>query len=137
MDLDGSLGGFNTRFIACTNAGEVVNSVRNGNNLGGSDNKPYRVMRKYWTDSSAAGGVSEKFTYQMPVGIRLNGSDQMAFAMECFTGSIGSPVHYVSVVYSPASGEWDYLEGSEIGPTGSNLENFTRGIRPYLVQFKS
>lgn len=100
-------------------------------------NKPYRVMRKYWTDSSAAGGVSEKFTYQMPVGIRLNGSDQMAFAMECITGSVSSPVHYVSVVYSPESGEWDYLEGNETGPSGSNLENFTRGIRPYLVQFKS
>lgn len=100
-------------------------------------NKPYRVMRKYWTDSSAAGGVSEKFTYQMPVGIRLNGTDQMAFAMECITGSVSSPVHYVSVVYSPESGEWKYLEGNETGPSGENLENFTRGIRPYLVQFAS
>ena len=100
-------------------------------------NKPYRVMRKYWTDSSAAGGVSEKFTYQMPVGIRLNGSNQMAFAMECVTGTVSSPVHYVSVVYSPESGEWDYLEGNETSPSGNNLENFTKGIRPYLLQFPS
>ena len=100
-------------------------------------NKPYRVMRKYWTDSSNAGGVSEKFTYQMPVGIRLNGSDQMAFAMECVTGSVASLTHYVSVVYSPESGEWDYLEGNETGPSGNNLENFTKGIRPYLLQFPS
>ena len=94
-------------------------------------------MRKYWTDSSNTGGISEKFTYQMPVGIRLNGSDQMAFAMECVTGSVGLPVHYVSVVYSPESGKWDYLEGNETGPSGNNLENFTKGIRPYLLQFPS
>lgn len=100
-------------------------------------NKPYRVMRKYWTDSSNAGGLSEKFTYQMPVGIRLNGSNQMAFAMECITGSVGSPTHHISVVYSPESGQWKYLEGNEVGPAGNNLENFTKGIRPYLLQFPS
>jgi len=95
------------------------------------------VMRKYWTDSSGAGGVPEKFTYQMPVGIRLNGSDQMAFAMECITGTVGAPTHHVSVVYSPESGQWKYLEGNEVGPSGNNLENFTKGIRPYLLQFAS
>lgn len=100
-------------------------------------NKPYRVMRKYWTDSSNTGGISEKFTYQMPVGIRLNGLDQMAFAMECISGSVGSPAHHVSVVYSPESGQWKYLEGNEVGPAGNNLENFTKGIRPYLLQFPS
>lgn len=116
----------------------MVYSTDGGNNWAPTPgNKPYRVMRKYWTDSSAAGGVSEKFTYQMPVGIRLNGSNQMAFAMECVTGTVSSPVHYVSVVYSPESGEWDYLEGNETGPSGNNLENFTKGIRPYLLQFPS
>ena len=103
----------------------------------GPGNKPYRVMRKFWEDADKVGDVSQKFTYQMPVGIRLNGSEQMAFSMECVSGSISAIKHYVSVVYSPVSGNWQHLEGSEIGPTGNNLENFTAGTGPYLVQFPS
>lgn len=103
----------------------------------GPGNKPYRVMRKLWEDASNTGGVSYKFTYQMPVGIRLNGMDQMAFSMECCSNSISALQHYVSVVYSPVSGGWKHLEGAEIGPTGDNLENFVKAAAPYLVQFPS
>lgn len=103
----------------------------------GPGKKPYRVMRKLWADASNIGGIHEKFTYQMPVGIRLNGTDRMAFSMECCSNSISALKHYVSVVYSPESGEWRHLEGNEIGPTGENLENFVQAAAPYLVQFPS
>lgn len=103
----------------------------------GPGHKPYRVMRKLWEDASNTGGIHEKFTYQMPVGIRLNGTDRMAFSMECCANSISALKHYVSVVYSPESGEWKHLEGMETGPSGENLENFVQAAAPYLVQFPS
>lgn len=99
---------------------------------------PWRVMRKKWTDQDAVGGFDWKFTYQMPVGIRLNGMDKMAFSMECVTSRVkGAQTHAISVVYSPDDGKWVHLQGEEIGPTGENLENFLNGTAPYLGQFRS
>lgn len=101
---------------------------------------PYRVMRKKWHDSANLGGFDWKYTYQMPVGIRLNNSKKMAFSMECITGrtSGGGVSHAMSVVYSPDDGNWVHLQGEEIGPTGENLEDFVTGATgPYLIQCPS
>lgn len=99
---------------------------------------PWRVMRKKWTDQDAVGGFDWKYTYQMPVGIRLNGMDKMAFSMECVASRVsGVLTHAISVVYSPDDGKWVHLQGEEIGPTGKNLENFLSGTAPYLGQFRS
>ena len=102
--------------------------------LGG---KPYRVIRKMWTDVSNRGGVQQKYTYQMPVGITLNGSSQMAFALETVEGSIGNLNHKIAVVYSPSNGVWDHLEGTEVTPVADRLDDIASGICPCLVQFPS
>ena len=99
---------------------------------------PWRVMRKKWTDQDAVGGFDWKYTYQMPVGIRLNGMEKMAFSMECVTSRVnGAQTHAVSVVYSPDDGKWVHLQEEEVGPTGENLEDFLSGTGPYLGQFRS
>ncbi|MBQ2113160.1 MAG: hypothetical protein II194_08075 [Bacteroidales bacterium] len=37
LDMDGNTGSYNTKFTDCTNAGEVINSVRNGHNFKSQD----------------------------------------------------------------------------------------------------
>ena len=116
----------------------MIESYDNGKTwTPGLGNKPYRVMRKLWTDASNRGGIQNKFTYQMPVGVILNGSSQMAFALETVEGSIGNLDHKIAVVYSPSNGVWDHLEGSEVTPMADRLDDIASGIGPCLVQFPS
>lgn len=98
-------------------------------------NEPYRVMRKTW--------YSEKddkyfFTDQMPVGIILNGSKRMAFAMEDVASRDLSnrQTYFISIVYSPEDGQWVYLSGDNVADC-ERLDNFVSGGGPYLVQFPS
>ncbi|MBQ2113158.1 MAG: exo-alpha-sialidase [Bacteroidales bacterium] len=100
-------------------------------------NKAFRVMRKLWVDASNRGGVQKKFTYQMPVGVILNGSSQMAFALECVEGSIGKLDHKVAVVHSSADGKWNDLQGDETTPAANRQDDLASGIGPCLVQFPS
>lgn len=73
----------------------------------------------------------------MPVGIILNGSSQMAFALECVEGTIGNLDHKVAVVHSSADGSWNYLQGNETTPASDRQDNLASGIGPCLVQFPS
>lgn len=96
--------------------------------------EPIRVMRNSWVDADSG---SSKFTWQMPVGVVLAGGSRKAFALESVTGRLSSPVHYISIAYSPESGVWTPLEGSSVGPMTDAQVNFTRGTAPSLVQFPS
>ena len=100
-------------------------------------NKAFRVMRKFWVDASNRGGVQNKFTYQMPVGVILNGSSRMAFALECVEGSIGNLDHKIAVVHSSSDGSWKNLQGEETTPASDRQDNLASGIGPCLVQFPS
>ena len=97
--------------------------------------EPYRVMRKKW--------YSEKddtyfYTDQMAVGIKLNGTSQLAFAVECVDSRdmSNAQTYSSSVVYSPENGQWDYLEGDEEASC-SRLDKAGSGGAPYLLQFHS
>lgn len=98
-------------------------------------NEPYRVMRKKW--------YSEKddayfYTDQMAVGIKLNGTSQLAFAVECVDSRNMSNQEILSssVVYSPENGQWNYLQGDEEAAC-SRQDKLGSGGAPYLVQFHS
>ena len=97
--------------------------------------EPYRVMRKKW--------YSEKddtyfYTDQMAVGIKLNGTSQLAFAVECVDSRNTSNQETLSssVVYSPENGQWTYLQGDEEA-SYSRQDNLGSGGAPYLAQFHS
>ena len=97
--------------------------------------EPYRVMRKKW--------YSEKddtyfYTDQMAVGIKLNGTSQLAFAVECVDSrnTSNQETKSSSVVYSPENGQWNYLQGDEEASC-SRLDKVGDGGAPYLVQFHS
>ena len=97
--------------------------------------EPYRVMRKKW--------YSEKdntyfYTDQMAVGIKLNGTSQLAFAVECVDSRNTSNQETLSssVVYSPENGQWSYLQGDEEASC-SRQDKLGSGGAPYLVQFHS
>ena len=97
--------------------------------------EPYRVMRKKW--------YSEKddtyfYTDQMAVGIKLNGTSQLAFAVECVDSRNTSNQETLSssVVYSPENGQWDYLQGDEEASC-ERQDKVGSGGAPYLVQFHS
>ena len=97
--------------------------------------EPYRVMRKKW--------YSEKddtyfYTDQMAVGIKLNGTSQLAFAVECVDSRNTSNQETLSssVVYSPENGQWNYLQGEEEASC-SRQDKLGDGGAPYLVQFHS
>ena len=97
--------------------------------------EPYRVMRKKW--------FSEKdetyfYTDQMAVGVKLNGSSQLVFAVECVDSRNTSNQETLSssVVYSPENGQWNYLQGEEEASC-SRLDKLGSGGAPYLIQFHS
>ena len=97
--------------------------------------EPYRVMRKKW--------YSEKddtyfYTDQMAVGIKLNGTSQLAFAVECVDSRNTSNQETLSssVVYSPENGQWNYLQGDEEASC-RRQDQLGSGGAPYLVQFHS
>lgn len=96
---------------------------------------PYRVMRKKWhSDKDNA----DFYTYQMPVGVLLNNSSQMAFAMETVDSRDvnNNQTYSLSVVFSPEDGKWNNLQGDEVSTTKA-IEKIASGGGPYLVQFPS
>lgn len=96
---------------------------------------PYRVMRKKWhSDKDNA----DFFTYQMPVGVLLNGTSQMAFAMETVDSRDvnNNQTYSLSVVFSPEDGKWENLQGDAVSQTKA-ISNIASGGGPYLVQFPS
>ena len=98
-------------------------------------NEPYRVMRKkWWSDLNQ----TYFYTDQMAVGIKLNGTSQLAFAVECVDSRNMSNQETLSssVVYSPENGQWNYLQGDEEAAC-SRQDKLGSGGAPYLVQFHS
>lgn len=101
--------------------------------------KPLRVMRKNWWCEDLGRNL---LTDQMPVGIRLNGSDQLAFAMETVTGRVkGKPSFSTSIVFSPEDGKWIPVEDEETSDSPTyrldNVDGNGNASGPYLVQFPS
>lgn len=87
---------------------------------------PYYVIRtKHMKDGKTF------FNDQMPVVIKLNGSNELAAAVEANIGG-----YNISFAYSGEDGEWDKLNVSQEGPVDRNDFAF-EGSAPYLVQFPS
>ena len=101
--------------------------------------KPLRVMRKNWWCEDLGRNL---LTDQMPVGIRLNGTDQMAFAMETVTGRVKNRQSFsTSIVFSPEDGKWIPVEDEETSDSPTyrlnNVDENGNASGPYLVQFPS
>lgn len=101
--------------------------------------KPLRVMRKNWWCEDMGRNL---LTDQMPVGIILNGSDQMAFAMETVTGRVKNRQTFsTSIVFSPEDGKWIPVEDEETSDSPTyrldNVDGNGNASGPYLVQFPS
>lgn len=101
--------------------------------------KPLRVMRKNWWCEDLGRNL---LTDQMPVGIRLNGTDQMAFAMETVTGRVKNKQTFsTSIVFSPEDGKWIPVEDEETSDSPThrldNVDENGNASGPYLVQFHS
>lgn len=101
--------------------------------------KPLRVMRKNWWCEDLGRNL---LTDQMPVGIRLNGTDQMAFAMETVTGRVKNRQTFsTSIVFSPEDGKWIPIEDEETSDSPTyrldNVDENGNASGPYLVQFHS
>ena len=101
--------------------------------------KPLRVMRKNWWCEDLGRNL---LTDQMPVGIRLNGTDQMAFAMETVTGRVKNKQSFSpSIVFSPEDGKWIPVEDEETSDSPTyrldNVDENGNASGPYLVQFHS
>lgn len=101
--------------------------------------KPLRVMRKNWWCEDMGRNL---LTDQMPVGIRLNGTDQMAFAMETVTGRVKNRQSFsTSIVFSPEDGKWIPIEDEETSDSPTyrldNVDENGNASGPYLVQFHS
>ena len=113
--------------------------------LGGN---AYRVMRKHWwNEHPKAGGKFGTpmycYTYQMPVGVILNNTNQFAFAMESAnkrtrSGDSTSDQFSIAIAFSKPDGKWVYFEEGEVLPPEQRIDSLVeRGAAPYLVQFKS
>ena len=101
--------------------------------------KPLRVMRKNWWCEDLGRNL---LTDQMPVGIRLNGTDQLAFAMETVTGRVRNKQTFsTSIVFSPEDGKWIPVEDEETSDSPTYRLDRVNGdgnaAGPYLVQFNS
>ena len=101
--------------------------------------KPWRVMRKKWWCEDLGRYL---LTDQMPVGIRLNGTDQLAFAMETVTGRVKNKQTFsTSIVFSPEDGKWIPVEDEEESDSPTyrldNVDGNGNASGPYLVQFPS
>jgi hypothetical protein len=92
-------------------------------------NEPYRVIRKKFGGQN---GVS-LFTDQMPAVIKLNGSNELAAAMESYNNA---SVYSLSLAYSGEDGQWKHLTVNEEGPADRNNYPFV-GAAPSLAQFPS
>ena len=71
------------------------------------------------------------FNDQMPVVIKLNGSNELAAAVEANIGK-----YNISFAYSGEDGKWDQLSATQEGPVDRNDLAF-EGSAPYLIQFPS
>lgn len=90
--------------------------------------EPYYVIRsKHTIDGKTY------FNDQMPSVIKLNGSNELAAALET-TG--GDNQYNISLAYSGEGGVWKHLAKDEAGPEDRNTKAFS-GAAPYLVQFAS
>ena len=127
-------------WISSSNSGTAMIRSRDGGKTwdpveGG---EPYRVMRSEYYAQAKSRNL---FSDQMPVGVILNGTKQMAFAVEVVKSWTSAKMtHQISVVYSPGDGNWKYLAANE-GVADcrrlDGLDNNSDGIGPYLVQFRS
>ncbi|WP_407681792.1 hypothetical protein [Proteiniphilum propionicum] len=87
---------------------------------------PYYVLRtKHYKDGNTY------FNNQMPCVIKLNGSNELAAALEANIGG-----YHISFAYSGEDGEWNYLNPDEEGPADRHDSAFS-GAAPYMVQFPS
>lgn len=87
---------------------------------------PYYVLRtKHYKDGNIY------FNNQMPCVIKLNGSNELAAALEANIGG-----YHISFAYSGEDGEWNYLNLDEEGPADRHDSAFS-GAAPYMVQFPS
>lgn len=107
----------------------------------------FRVMRKHWWNykpSNSSYGAMYCYTYQMPVGVILNGSKQFAFAMESANQRVAnssggtSDQFSVAIAFSKEDGIWVNLVDDEVLPPEQRIDSLVqRGAAPYLVQFHS
>ena len=108
----------------------------------------YRVMRKHWWNEypksqGKFGTAMYCYTYQMPVGIILNNTNQFAFAMESANkrvknGDSTSDQFSIAIAFSKPDGQWEYFDEGEVLPREQRIDSLVpRGAAPYLVQFKS
>lgn len=89
-------------------------------------NNPYYVIRTKHTKDGKT-----YFNDQMPVAIKLNGTNELAAAVEANIGQ-----YYISLAYSGDDGKWDQLTVTQEGPVDKNDFAF-EGSAPYIVQFPS
>lgn len=100
----------------------------------GLNQTPYRVIRQHWYNSDKGATL---YTDQMPVVVRLNGSDRLAAALESSVSCVNDKTtHTISFAYSDNEGQWPRLEGDETGPA-DRQSNLFDGSAPFLVQFPS
>lgn len=100
----------------------------------GLNQTPYRVIRQHWYNSDKGATL---YTDQMPVVVRLNGSDKLAAALESSVSCVNDKTtHTISFAYSDNEGQWPRLEGDETGPA-DRQSNLFDGSAPFLVQFPS
>ena len=104
---------------------------------------PLRVMRRLWWREDKS---RWQYTDQMPVGIVLNGTDKMAFAVEDVGGPTLGDKYTVSIIHSGDNGEWPNLaesmrwDNSDAEQTDAEFRQDDLGkdaTGPYLIQFKS
>ena len=108
-----------------------------------------RVMRKHWWNEypksqGRFGSPMYCYTYQMPVGVILNNSNQFAFAMESANARTKksddnvSDQFSIAIAFSKPDGKWVYFNEGEVLPREQRIDSVVvRGAAPYLVQFKS
>lgn len=127
-------------WISGSNSGTSMILSKDGGKtwLPGKGEAPHAVMRSQYYSEAKARNL---FTDQMPVGVILNGTKQMAFAMEVVKSYTSSKIlHGISIVYSPEDGNWKYL-ARDTGVASlkrlDGLDDNSDGIGPYLVQFHS
>ena len=108
----------------------------------------YRVMRKQWWNAypkadGVFGSAMNCYTYQMPVGVILNGTSKFAFAMESAverhknSDNTTWDEFEIAIAYSPDDGQWVYMDEGEVTPSSQRMDGVASGVAPYLIQFPS
>lgn len=128
--------------ISSSHSGTVMIESTDGGNtwLPELGKDAYRVMRKKWWNAVKNIWC---FTYQMPVGVILNGTNQYAFAMESCNQSTSSGNQFsIAIVHSKpdeAKTGWEVFKtDNDITPRAQRIDSLvSRGAGPYLIQFPS